>query len=186
MEARIFLKCILYQESQRAQKQLRPGLTRRVCIHAPRDRTSAPRSPEDAAGEQVSLAPTRPATAARASRLHLHPHLRLGWSSPTGGTCCAWEQVTVAARRTQVRSFGPSIFPAARAALRDSRSSSRRDHLGRQQAAPPTRDQRPRATPYTTGDAPVVEEPPARSAERAPGQRGGSAPRTPDSGFVQI
>lgn len=68
-------------------------------------------------------------------RLHLHPHLCLGWSSPTGGTCCAWAQVTAAAR-TQVRRLWPSIFPAASAARRDSSSCCSRDHLHPEQAAP--------------------------------------------------
>lgn len=134
MEPRISQKRILEPDSHRELKQLRPGLTRRVCIHAPRDRPSGPL--EEAASEQVSLASTRPAT----------PQLRpppactctpICWSSPTGGTCCVWEQVTVAVRRTQVRSRRPTIFPAARAAPRHSGSSGRRDHLGRQQVTPP-------------------------------------------------
>lgn len=84
-----------------------------------------------------------------------------------------------------MRSRGPSIFAAARAAPSDSFLSGPRDHLGREQAAPPTRDQRPRATPYTAGDGASGEGATSPERDRAAGQRGGSAPRTPDSGFVQ-
>lgn len=82
-----------------------------------------------------------------------------------------------------MRSRGPSIFAAARAAPSDSFLSGRRDHLGREQAAPPTRDQRPRATPYTAGDG-ASDEPGAQTVHQA--REGVPPPRTPDSGFVQI
>lgn len=78
-----------------------------------------------------------------------------------------------------MRSRGPSIFAAARAAPSDSFHSGPRDHLGREQAAPPTRDQRPRATPYTAGDGASGEG--ATSPERRPCTRPERGLRPPHS-----
>lgn len=126
------------------------------------------RSPEDAAGEQVSLAPARPATAApapapappsapRLELTHRRHLLCLGAGDSRGQEDPGqepWAQ--------HLRSC-PSAAPS------DSFLSGRRDHLGREQAAPPTRDQRPRATPYTAGDGASGEG--ATSPERRPSTR---------------
>lgn len=120
---------------------------------APSLRGTEPLAPRDAATSRCA-SPRQPARHSCTGCACTCPHLRPGWSSPTGGTCCARAQVTAAARRTRVRRLGPSIFPAACAAPRNSRGS-RRPHLRLpKQAAPPTRDQQPRATPRTTGDPP--------------------------------
>lgn len=178
MEARTSLNCVLFPENTKATL----SGTHKTCLH-PRSARVNLRSPEDAAGEQVSLAPTRATTAAPASRLrlHLHPHLRLGWSSPTGGTCCAWAQVTPAAKRTQVRTLGPSIFPVAREAPGDSAAAAGTTSAGsRPHPRRVTSDPGPHHTLRGTRQRRGA---PKRSPRIRPERS--SAPRTPGSGFVQ-
>lgn len=119
-----------------APKPLSPGFTSHICTHTPRDRTRVPPTPHGRYRPRAGVPhPPRHSCAHLPLSPRLHPHLCLGWSSPTGGTSCAWAQVTAAAR-TQVRRLWPRIFPAASAAPRDSSSSCSRDHLHQQQAAP--------------------------------------------------
>lgn len=130
------IKSLCVYSVHTAPKRLRPEFTSRLCTHTPRDRTRVAPTPPGRCSQRADVPrPPRHSCAHLPLTPRLHPHRCLGWSSPTGGTSCAWAQVTAAAR-TQVRRVWPNIFPAASATPRDSSSNCSRDHLHPEQAAP--------------------------------------------------